>query len=161
MLALLCEQHRSGTEIVAVEQPLAVPLIDQETGEVLDHDLVGTLDLVERDAEGLVVVDLKTAARKYSDLQVETALQLSVYSYAVGLSSFVGGDDVRLRFDVLTKTRVPELHRYWTTRDRAANVRLFRLVSEVLSAIEAGAFHPIVGWQCKDCVFRSKCWAWK
>jgi hypothetical protein len=45
-------------------------------------------------------------------LQVETALQLSVYSYAVGLSSFAGGDDVRLRFDVLTKTRVPELHRY-------------------------------------------------
>jgi hypothetical protein len=51
--------------------------------------------------------------------------------------------------------------RYWTTRDRAANVRLFRLVAEVLGAIEAGVFHPIVGWQCKDCVFRSKCWAWR
>ena len=38
----------------------------------------------------------------------------------VGLSSFVGGDDVRLQFDVLTKTRVRELHRYWTRRDRAA-----------------------------------------
>jgi PD-(D/E)XK nuclease superfamily len=35
----------------------------------LDRDLVGTLDLGERDADGgLVVVDLKTAARKYSDL---------------------------------------------------------------------------------------------
>jgi hypothetical protein len=32
--------------------------------------------------------------------------------------------DLRLRFDVLTKTRQPELHRYWTTRDRAANLRL-------------------------------------
>ena len=37
---------------------------------------------------------------------------------------------------------------------------LFRLVSEVLSAIQAGVFHPIVGWQCKECPFRSKCWAW-
>ena len=47
-------------------------------------DLVGTLHLVERDADGrLVVVDLKTAARKYSDLQVEASLQLSIYSYAV------------------------------------------------------------------------------
>jgi hypothetical protein len=54
-------------------------------------------------------------------------------------------DDVRMRFDVLTKT---------------ANVRLVRLVSEVLGAIEAGAFHPIVGWQCKECPFRTKCWAW-
>jgi len=88
------------------------------------------------------VVDLKTSARKYTDLPVETALQLSVYSYAVGLSPFANGDDVRLRFDVLTKTKQPELCRYWTTRDRAANVRLFRLVSEVLGAVEAGRVSP-------------------
>ena len=49
--------------------------------------------------------------------------------------------DLRLRFDVLTKTKQPELCRYWTTRDRAANVRLFRLAAEVLQAIEAGVFH--------------------
>ena len=46
------------------------------------------------------VVDLKTSARKYTDLQIETALHLSVYSYAVGLSPFANGDDVRLRFHV-------------------------------------------------------------
>ena len=40
--------------------------------------------------------------------------------------------DLRLRFDVLTKTKQPELHRYWTTRDRAANVRLYRLAAEIL-----------------------------
>jgi len=91
----------------------------------------------------------------------EASLQLSVYSYATGLLGYADPDDVRLRFDVLTKTRQPELHHYWTTRDRAANVRLFRLVSEVVAAIEAGVFHPNVGWQCKDCVFRSKCWAWR
>ena len=68
-----------------------------------------------------------------------------MYSYAVGLSSFANGDDVRLRFNVLTKTKQPELHRYWTTRDRVANVRLFRLVAEVLGAIEAGVSHPVVG----------------
>ena len=22
-------------------------------------------------------------------------------------------------------------------------------------------FYPNVGWQCKDCAFRSKCWAWR
>jgi len=27
-------------------------------------------------------------------------------------------------------------------------------------AIEAGVFYPNVGWQCKECPFRSKCWAW-
>jgi CRISPR/Cas system-associated exonuclease Cas4 (RecB family) len=53
------------------------------------------------------------------------------------------------------------LYRYWTQRDRAASVRLFRLVAEVLHAIEAGVFHPNPGWQCKDCQFRSRCWAWR
>jgi CRISPR/Cas system-associated exonuclease Cas4 (RecB family) len=61
---------------------------------------------------------------------------------------------------VLTKSKVPELCWYWTTRDRAVNGRLFRLTAEVLTAIEAGVFHPVVGWQCKECPFRSKCWAW-
>ena len=162
MLAVLIEQQEPGTTIIAVEQPFAVPLIDQETGEVLDRDLVGSLDLLERDAEGrLVVVDLKTAARKFTDLQAEVSLQLSVYSYATTLNGFADQEDVRLRFDVLTKTRQPELHRYWTTRDRAANLRLFRLASEGVYAIEAGVFHPNVGWQCRDCPFRSNCWAWK
>jgi hypothetical protein len=48
-----------------------------------------------------------------------------------------------------------------TQRDRAASVRLFRLVGEVVYAIEAGVFHPNPGWQCRDCQFRSSCWAWK
>ena len=108
-----------------------------------------------------MVVDLKTSARKYTDLQVEASLQLSVYSYAASMHGLADQDDVRLRFDVLTKTKQPELYRYWTTRDRAANLHLFRLASEVLGAIEAGVFYPNVGWQCKDCVFRSKCWAWR
>jgi hypothetical protein len=47
-------------------------------------------------------------------------------------------------------------HRHPTTRDQAANVRLFRLASEVLRAVDAGIFPPIVGWQCKECQFRER-----
>jgi putative RecB family exonuclease len=161
MLAIFHREFDPRTQVLAVEDPFRVPLVDLETGEVLDRDLVGTVDLLERDAERrLVVVDLKTSARKYTDLHVDLSLQLSVYSYAMSLGPYADNDDIQLRFDVLTKTKQPELHRYWTTRDRAANVRLYRLASEVLRAIEAGAFHPIVGWQCKECPFKSKCWAW-
>jgi putative RecB family exonuclease len=161
MLAVLHREFDPRTQVLAVEEPFRVPLVDPDTGEVLDSDLVGTVDLLERDAQrGIVVVDLKTSARRYSDLQVEASLQLSIYSYAMSLGPYAGEDDVRLRFDVLTKTKQPELYRYWTTRDRAANARLYRLAAEALRAIEARAFHPIVGWQCKECPFRSKCWAW-
>ena len=55
-------------------------------------------------------------------------------------------EDLRLRFDVLTKTKQSELHRYWTTRDRAANVRLYRLAAEILAAVDAGVYPPRVGW---------------
>ena len=106
------------------------------------------------------MVDLKTAARKYSDLHIEASLQLSIYSYATMMNGLADQEELRLRFDVLTKTKQPELHRYWTTRDRAATRRLFRLASEILQAIEAGIFHPIPGWHCKECPFRSRCWAW-
>ena len=94
-----------------------------------------------------------------SHLQVEASLQLSIYSYAVGMSPLANGRDVRLRFDVLTKTKEPELHRHWTRRDRAANLRLFRLASELLQAIDAGVFYPNVGGGVRT--FRSKCWAWR
>jgi hypothetical protein len=82
-------------------------------------------------------------------------------SYATQMNGLADEQDLRLRFDVLTKTKQPELCRYWTTRDRAANVRLFWLAAEILQAIEAGVFHPNPGWQCKDCQFRSQCWAWR
>jgi hypothetical protein len=72
--------------------------------------------------------------------------KLSIYSYATAMDGLADEADLRLRFDVLTETRTPELHRYWTTRDRAANVRLFRLAAEILAVVDAGAFPPRVGW---------------
>ncbi len=66
-------------------------------------------------------------------------LQLWVYSYATMMNGVGDQEDLRLLFDVLTETKEPELHRYWTQRERAGTRRLFRLVAEILRAIEAGA----------------------
>src|SRR5262245_55361203 len=73
------------------------------------------------------------------------------YSYATAMNGLADKADLRLRFDVLTKTKQPELHRYWTTRDRAASVRLYRLAAGILGAVEAGVFRPRVGWHGDDC----------
>jgi hypothetical protein len=100
MVEVLHKEQKPGTEIVGVEQPLDVPLIDLDTREVLDRALVGTLDLIERDGEDrIVVVDLKTSARKYADPQVEASRQLSVYSYATAMNGLADQEDLRLRFD--------------------------------------------------------------
>jgi PD-(D/E)XK nuclease superfamily len=60
-------------------------------------DLAGSLDLVEQHpAGGFAVVDLKTAARKYSDLQVEASLQLSIYRYPTAMNGLADEGDLRL-----------------------------------------------------------------
>lgn len=76
------------------------------------------------------------------------------------MNGLAGEADLCLRFDVLTKTKEPELHRCWTTRDRPANVRLYRLAAEILAAVGAGIFPPRIGWHRQDCLVRSRCWAW-
>jgi len=90
-LAVFHAAQDPAVEIVDVQRWLTVPLIDQQTGEVLERELV---------------------------------------------------------------------HRYPTSRDRRANMKLFRLASEVLRGVDAGVFHPVVGWQCKERQFRERCWAW-
>jgi hypothetical protein len=45
-----------------------------------------------------------------SDREVETSLQLSLHSYAAEMGGLADQGDVRLRFDVPTKTKQPELH---------------------------------------------------
>ena len=100
-------------------------------------------------------VPVLAAARAPGDREVRNLLMVSVLSALQDEPAQAPGFAAPpLVADPLVSVVIP-------TRDRAANVRLFRLVSEVLGAIEAGAFYPIVGWQCKDCGFRSKCWAWK
>src|SRR5262245_10248975 len=44
MLAVFHREFDPRTQVLAVEDPFRVPLVDLETGEVLDRDLVGTVD---------------------------------------------------------------------------------------------------------------------
>jgi len=70
--------------IVAVEVPFCLPIDDPRTGEVLPVKLIGAVDLIEADDAGnLVVVELKTAAKKWSEGDVEMSLQGSLYSFVV------------------------------------------------------------------------------
>lgn len=150
------------SDVVAVEEPFSVPILDPATGETLEPALVGIFDLVERDDSGaVVIVDFKTASRKYTDFQVENSLQLALYAYAATFNGLTDGDDVLLRFDVLIKTKSPQLQRYYLARDGGDHRRAFRALREVLRAIEAGAFFPNPGPHCLDCPFQKPCQKWQ
>jgi hypothetical protein len=100
---------------------------------------------------GLVVVDLKTVARKYSDLQVEASLQLSIYSYATAMNGLADEDRLRLRFDVLTKTKPPSSTATGPPGIAPPTSASTGSPPRSSPPSTAGVFPPRVGWHCQDC----------
>jgi CRISPR/Cas system-associated exonuclease Cas4 (RecB family) len=158
MLEVFIENIQPRT-VEAVELPFSVPIVDMKTGEVLPVKLVGAFDLIESDEDdNHTVIELKTAARKWTDGQVETELDSAVYSYAFSEMGYTThGGETLVRFDVLLKTKKPTLETYFTTKTEKDRMKMLSLISKVLKAIEAGAFYPNYGWQCNGCPFQSQC----
>jgi putative RecB family exonuclease len=149
-------------EVVAVEEPLSAPLYDED-GNLTDFNLIGIVDLIEKDQKGNVItVDHKTAARAYSTDKIEQDLQMTVYSYLVCANKLVPAkSDTAHRFDVFIKLKKePRLDIYHTTRTAADRRRLAKTISRVLRGIEAGVFFPNPGWMCSDCQHARACVNW-
>ena len=162
MLSAFYENVTPG-EVICVEQEFCIRKVDENDGKLLALPLVGTIDLIERDAEGKVcVVDHKTAAKKYPSSKADTDLQLSIYSCALSRSSLVNGDKIfNARFDVLTKNaKNPEFISYPTKRIHDDQRKALKIVREVICAIDAGIFYPNYGWMCGSCQHQAVCKKW-
>lgn len=147
--------------IAAVEYPFQVTLRDPDAGnETLDVQLVGRMDLIEEDDDGRPIVsELKTKARSMSDGEAENQLDALVYAYALdelGVQTDEEGGTL-VRIDVLTKAKAPALQQLFVRKEAGDYRRLQRWVRDILRAIEAEAFYPIVSWACKQCQFRQAC----
>lgn len=153
LISLYVREVAPGTP-KGVELPFEVELSDPRTGEVLDVALRGWVDLVEGDG---TFVELKTASKRYDVETVALNLQLSAYSYA---GRRLYRRRPALRLDCLLKTREPRFERLMVERTEEDDARLFRIVQEVLAAVEAGSFFPNPSWQCRDCEFRHACPLW-
>jgi putative RecB family exonuclease len=143
-------------EVEAVERSFSVELHDPDSGEVLDERLVGAFDLVVRDAGRPIIIEHKTAARRWTDDQLRYDLQPTAYRMAARL---IGLGDVGLRLQVLTKTKSPALHIEEIDRRASDEDDFLRTVLGVLRAIDAGAFYPLRGWACRGCQFAYECQA--
>ncbi len=149
----------SPQKILGVEVPFSVDLIQEETGEILPYKLGGIFDLIESDEEGsLIVVELKTSARRFSDDQLDLDLQGTLYSYALrqmGLHN--NGAETLVRYDQLLKSKYPAMETYFAVRGKVHYQWAYHLVRKVLRAIEQEVFYPVPSWQCKDCPFGTTC----
>ena len=145
--------------VEAVEMPFLVDLVDPATGAVLHVKLAGVFDLIESDGSGNVTIaDLKTSNRRYAENQVENHLQATLYAYALRrLGYTTDGRNTLIRFDVLLKTKQPDLESYYAVKAEEDEPWTLAQVRRVLRAIEAGAYYPIRSWRCPECPFRKRC----
>lgn len=141
--------------VVAVELPFSgVELHDPDTGEVLDEKLSGVIDLVVREHDHNVIVEHKTAARRWNRDQLDQDLQLTAYQVA---ARDIGLGEVGLRYQVVTKAKLPVVQAESVVRDHLAEVDFMRTATGVLRAIGAGAFWPTRGWACGQCPYAAAC----
>ena len=136
-------------EVLAVEAPFYVDLFDPESGEVVEEQLTGYFDAVVRFGNEIVVLEHKTAARAWSQDQLDYDLQVSLYQAVT--------EAARVRLQVMTKTRVPKLLVHDLVRSEREQREAVVIVCRVLQAIRAGAFWHCRGWQCRQCEYRARC----
>jgi CRISPR/Cas system-associated exonuclease Cas4 (RecB family) len=148
--------HMAGRDVSveAIEHPFVVGLHDPDTGEVLEEQLAGFMDVVVRESDRRVIIELKTSARKYTQDQIDFDLQPSAYKFA---ADELGWGDAGIRFLVVTKTKTPAVQEEELLRGPMARADFLRTAVGVLRAIDAGVSYPVRGWQCRSCPFKAAC----
>lgn len=144
--------------VVAVEEPLLVPLFNSE-GEALEKPLLAIPDLITRDNGELTVTEFKTSGRRYGELEAEGSLQASCYAHAV---QDCYDEQPRVRYTILVKTKTPQIQHLETVRNETDVNRLGDIVQVMERAIEAEAFYPVESaMNCAGCPFFKPCKEWK
>ena len=101
-----------------------------------------------------VVTEHKTAARRWTDDQLRYDQQPTLYRIA---ARQLGFGNVRLRLQVVTKTKVPAIYVDEVDRTADDETEALETVVGVLHAVDAGIFFPIRGFQCRSCPYADPC----
>jgi CRISPR/Cas system-associated exonuclease Cas4 (RecB family) len=155
-VALLRTFHeKTDVPIVqAVEQPFAIELVDPSTGEVMEPKLIGAMDLIVEEKGKPVVVEHKTAAKRYAQWQLDFEMQPSLYAHAC---REIGIGEVGLCYQLLIKTKTPALQLCNIKREEKEIAEALETACQVVKAIEAGHFWRNRSWACADCQYKYKC----
>ncbi len=149
-------------EVIDTEHEFSVPVVHPKTGEALDAELTGIIDLLVKvpGSPSPLVIDFKTSARRFSSTQLDMDLQATIYGYAI--RHIYGVDTVPMRWEVLVKTKKPGIQKIEFVRGREGDARLFELVRAAERGVAAGVFHPNDGsmW-CGGCAYRDACARWE
>jgi len=143
-------------EVLAVEHPFVLPVTTLAPASGTDLLIVGALDAVVVDQDGHVtIVELKTAARRWSTDQLVHDLQPTLYQVAARETGIA--EEPLLRMDFVLKTKRPDLESVSVLRTREQEIEAGKVFSGVLRAIEQEIFYPVRTWACADCEYAHAC----
>lgn len=149
-------------EVLGVEEEFSVDLAELVDYPSLDvPPLIGYVDHIIKQPDGsIALIDLKTAARKPSQLQADQSLQLTAYSLGAQSLGF-NPDELTFRLDYLLKGTQPDLVRLETSRNENDRRRFLKLVTRVWKGITQSVFFPKADWYCKSsCGYQTHCAEW-
>jgi CRISPR/Cas system-associated exonuclease Cas4 (RecB family) len=144
--------------IIAVETPILVPVVNSH-GEYLETPILVIPDLITQQKDGsLLVGEIKTSGRAFSESEVATSLQPTFYANALFETT---GEEPGVEYTVLVKTKTPKVQRIQAVRTPADYYRLGDIIGAVESAVRAGIFYPIESpMNCAGCPFYRPCREW-
>ena len=149
LLGVFLEHVEKPDKVLAVEQPFAVDLVDPRTGHMVEEQFTGVLDALVEVEGHQVILEHKTAAKKWSQDQLDYDLQAGAYLAAIPATC--------VRLQCLLKTKTPSLDIQDLLRSASQKNEAIDVICRVLDAIRAGAFWRNRGWACRGCEFEKQC----
>jgi len=134
-------------EVIAIEQGFTVSL-----GNATEQSIRGRFDRIEKDEEGLHIIDFKTGSLRTQE-ETDADLQLSMYSIAAEQIFALPCNRLTLLF--LHEDGVTEVH---TTRSDNQKNLAAKDITVLATAIEEEDFTPTPSLKtCKHCPYRGIC----
>ncbi|VGO18790.1 RecB family exonuclease [Pontiella sulfatireligans] len=150
MIGCFIDHIDPAEKVLSVSQAFCVP-VHAPDGSVVEDPIIGEFDLVV-EREGMpVIVDWKTAARKWAAGQAHKNFQATVYSYAWN-QMYRSRPSVEFR--VVTKTKEPSYEQHETQRSERQEQRMAMLISKAQQIVKHELYVPAeTGFYCTDCPY--------
>jgi putative RecB family exonuclease len=148
--------NHNNVKPMEAEMPFVIPLVNPLTGETLDVNFEGFIDLVEKNG---AIDEFKTSSQTMNASEVDNHLQLTAYSYAY--ETLFQKPPKLLKLVDFVKTKKPKVVVLETTSDKLDYQRFFNLAREIRKGIRSRMFFPRQSFMCKDCEYAKPCKAWK
>ena len=144
-----------GFKVLSIEEPFSFTIPG------LSVPIIGITDCIEEDESGTIIItDYKTASKAYSEKQIDSDSQLTIYQMGMKAGEFKDRE-IMVRFICLIKTTTPRIEQYWAMRSELDEKRLAKKAIGVWDGISKDVFLPADGhWKCTNCGYKKACAEW-